>query len=318
MIRILNAEPENYSPRARQELQRLGELHEEICDRDRLLELIPGFEVLIVRLGHRVDGELLARAKRLRAVVTATTGLNHIDQDAARRQGIEVLCLRGERLFLDGLTATAELTWALLLALLRRLPTAHQHVMDGGWDRDRFRSRQLKGKTLGIIGYGRLGSIVADYGLAFRMQVLACDPCVTTMREGVERVMLEKLLESSDVVSLHVHLDTDTLRMIDREAFARMRPGAVLINTARGELIDEPAMLEALASGRLAGAGLDVLDGEADKQSDWPHSNPVWRYAQEHDNVFLTPHIGGATLESMEETEMFMVGKLKRFLEEIF
>lgn len=314
MIRILNAEPDNYSARARALLEELGELHEESCDRTRLLELIPEFDVLVVRLGHRVDADLLARTTRLRAVVTATTGLNHIDLEAALRQGIEVLCLKRERAFLDSLTATAELTWALLLGLLRHLPAAHNHVMAGGWDRDQFRGRQLKDKILGIIGFGRLGTIVAEYGRAFRMRVLACDPFVTALPDSVERVELAEILEHSDVLSLHINLDETTRGLLGRDAFTQIKPGALLINTSRSELVDEAAMLEALEAGRLAGAGLDVLDGEAQKYPDWPRNNPVWRYAQSHDNLLLTPHVGGATLESMEETEVFMAKKLGRFL----
>lgn len=314
MIRILNAEPENYSPKAGALLRELGELHEEACTRARLLELIPDFDVLIVRLGHRVDRELLSRAGRLRVVLTATTGLNHIDLETCRQRGVEVLCLKGERDFLDTLTATAELTWALLLGLIRRLPAAHEHVLAGGWDRNRFRGRQLQEKTLGILGFGRLGSIVAEYGRAFRMEVLACDPFVSTLPDWVEQVPLPELLGRADVLSLHVDLNKDTERLLGLEAFDRIKPGALLINTSRGELIDESAMLGALESGRLAGAGLDVLDGEAQKHPDWPRNNPVWRYAQTHDNVVFAPHVGGATQESMAQTELFMARKLGRFL----
>ena len=315
MIRILNSEPDNYSNQARAILNGLGELHEEACDRRRLIELIPVIDILLVRLGHRVDAELLNHAERLRAIVTATTGLTHIDVEAARQRDIRILCLKGERGFLDRLTATAELTWALLLGLIRRLPAAHQHVMDGGWDRDQFRGYQLAGKTLGIIGFGRLGTILADYGRAFRMQVLACDPHVKVVPEWVRRVGQTELLESSDVVSLHVHLDPTTHHMLDRSAFARMRYGAILLNTSRGELVEEAAMLEALESGCLAGAGLDVLEGEVAKHPDWPRNSSVWRYARTHDNLLLVPHIGGVTQESMAETEIFMANKLKRFLQ---
>ncbi len=315
MIRILNAEPDNYSPHAKAVLQKLGDVVEARCDREELLGLVPEFDILIVRLGHRVDPEVLERGKKLRAIVSATTGLNHIDIDTCRRRGVEVLCLKGERAFLDGLTATAELTWALLLGLMRHLSAAHANVGSGRWERDLFRGRQLKNKVLGIIGYGRLGSIVADYGRAFRMRVLASDPLVASMPDWVERVNQSELLQRSDVVSIHVGLDEKTRSLLDSHAFSEIKPGAVLINTSRGELVDETAMLEALETGRLAGVGLDVLQGESDKNADWPCSSPVWRYADSHDNVLLVPHIGGATLESMEETEIFMAGKLQRFLQ---
>ncbi len=314
MILILNAEPEGYSHQARHILETLGELVEESCDRTRLLQLVPDFEVLIVRLGHMVDDELLARGERLKAVVTATTGLNHVDLDAASRRGIAVLCLKDERAFLDNLTATAELAWALLLNLVRRVNQANLHVMDGGWDRDQFQGSQLKDKTLGIIGFGRLGGIIAEYGRAFRMKLVACDPFVKKMPDWLENVEMAELLDRSDVISLHVNLDQTTTGLLDYEAFSKIKPGVVLINTSRGELIDESAMLEALESGRLAGVGLDVLNGEAMKSSGWPEDNPVWQYAQSHDNILLVPHIGGATIETMEQTELFMAQKLAKFL----
>jgi D-3-phosphoglycerate dehydrogenase len=313
VIRILNAEPDNYSPAAKAILDGVGEVVEQSCDRERLLALMPGFEVLIVRLGHRVDAELLSRGRRLRAVVSATTGLNHIDQKACAEVGVAVLCLKGEREFLDTLTATAELTWGLLLGLMRRLPAASAHVAEGGWERDLFRGRQLKNKVLGILGYGRLGSIVADYGRAFRMQVVACDPLVESTPDWVEKVTLSELLQRSDVVSLHVNLEPETEGMLGEREFSQIKPGSVLVNTSRGELVDESAMLKALASGRLAGAALDVLAGEGAKGADWPAASPVWQYATSHENLLLVPHLGGATLESMEETEIFMARKLERY-----
>ncbi len=316
-LNILNAEPGGYSAAARSILAQIGSLHEEACDRSRLLDLIDDIDVLIVRLGHRVDRELITRGKKLKAIVTATTGLNHIDTAFARKSGIEVLSLKGEREFLGSLTATAELTWALLLALYRKIPYAHTHVINGGWDRDLFRGNQLKGKTLGIIGFGRLGSIVAEYGHAFHMNVIASDPYVTQMPKWVERLEMYDLLNQSDVVSLHVNLDDSTTGFFGHKSFEAMKQGAVLINTSRGELIDEQAMLMALESGKLAGVALDVLCSEAKKDAQWPTNSPLWRYAKEQENIVLTPHIGGATVESMEETEIFMANKLAHFFARI-
>lgn len=312
-IKILNAEPAGYSTAARSILEKIGDVHEEACNRPRLLELIHEADVLIVRLGHRVDKELITHSKKLKAIVSATTGLNHIDTAFAHERGIEVLCLKGEREFLDTLTATAELTWTLLLALYRKIPNAHMHVLKGGWDRDLFRGNQLKGKTLGVIGFGRLGSIVAEYGHAFRMNVVTSDPNITKTPEWVEQLEMTELLNQSDIVSLHVNLNESTTGFFKHSSFEAMKQGAVLINTSRGELIDEQAMLVALKSGKLAGVALDVLCGEAGKDTLWPTNSPLWKYAMKHENVVLAPHIGGATIESMEETEIFMAKKLAKF-----
>ena len=317
MTRILNAEPVNFSIEASSILNELGSLAEEPTDRARLLEIIPEFEVLIVRLRHRVDDELLARGERLQVVVSATTGTNHIDLEAMRNRGIELLCLKGEKDFLNNVTATAEHSWALLLGLMRKIPMSHDHVLSGGWNRDQFRGCQLKGKTLGILGFGRLGKMVANYGKAFQMNVLAADPFVTEYPDWVEPLGLSELLQRSDVVSIHVNLNDLTAGLMGHEAFAQMKPGSVLINTSRGELIDEAALLKVLESGHLVAAGLDVLDRETCLDPQWLKNKPLLHYARTHDNLLLTPHIGGATVESMEDAELFMAQKLRRFLRQL-
>ena len=194
-MRILNAEPCNFSPEAKAILQEIGEVVEESCDRNRLLEIVSDFDVLIVRLGHRIDKEVIEKGHQLKAILTATTGLNHIDLTAAAKNDISILSLKGERAFLDTLTATAELTWGLLLALLRKIPSAYNHVLAAGWDRDQYRGRQLKDKVLGIVGFGRLGSIVAEYGRAFQMKVLTTDPYVSDVPHWIKKITLYEMYD---------------------------------------------------------------------------------------------------------------------------
>lgn len=306
--RILNLEPEGYSSKARAVLQRIGQVDDGPLNRAQLLERIGGFDVLIVRLGHRIDAQVMASAQRLKIIVTATTGLNHIDMDEAQCRGIKVLSLQGERAFLDTIHATAEHTWALLLALLRKLPHAHQHVHSGGWDRDLFKGRELHGRTLGIIGLGRLGTKVAEYGTAFGMRVVGYDiNRVPARPSNLEPMDLDKVLSLSDVISLHVNYTLENHAMIGRKELSLMQPGTVLINTSRGDLVDEKALLEALGSGHLGGAALDVLCGE---YAGWDASEGMLEYARRHDNLIVTPHLAGCTFESMEKTEMFMAKKL--------
>ena len=313
-MNILNAEPKGYSRKAYEILCTLGIVIEEECDREKLLKLIPEIDVLIVRLDHCIDEELFKKADKLKIVVTATTGLNHIDHDAATKYGVKVLSLKGERIFLDSLTATAELTWALLLALVRTLPEAIEHVNQGGWDRDLFKGHQLKEKVLGIVGYGRLGRIVARYGNAFEMRVIATDPFVMKMDSYVEKVEMDELLSSADVISLHINYDETTHGIMNKEVFRKVKPGAVLINTSRGELIDEKAMLKALDLGVLSGVALDVLSYEANKSISWPKDSEVWKRLSSDLKILIAPHIGGVTFESMEKTEIFMANKLKKYL----
>jgi D-3-phosphoglycerate dehydrogenase len=313
-VRILVAEGEGFSPRALVALEALGDVRVGDLDRPGLAAAVHDVDVVFVRLRNRVDGALLDGAPALRAVVRPTTGLDHLDLEALDARGVAVLSLRGETDFLRTVTATAEHTWALLLALVRRIPAATAAAAAGDWDRDRFRGRELAGKSLGLVGLGRLGSMVARYGAAFGMRVRAFDPYRgEAWPDGVEPcATLEELLRMSDVVSLHVPLGPDTEGLLGADQFRAMRPGAVLVNTSRGRIVDEEALVQALATGRLAGAALDVVAGEGEPEG--AAGSPAVRYARDHDQLLITPHVGGATLESMENTEIFMAGKLARWL----
>jgi D-3-phosphoglycerate dehydrogenase len=162
-----------------------------------------------------------------------------------------------------------------------------------------------------VLGYGRLGRIVAEYGKAFRMPVLACNDIPVEPAPGVEMVDFDTLLRRSDVLSIHVHLTDSNRHLIDRSAFARMKPGSILLNTSRGGIVDEGAFLDALRHGPLAGAGIDVVDGEWDPAIG---RHPLLCYAREHDNLVITPHVGGITYESQQMAFAFTVEKLKSHL----
>lgn len=312
---ILNAEPDNYSPVARELLQTVGEVWDKRpLTRPQLLTQIPHAHVLIVRLAHHIDAEMLQAGKQLQAIVTATTGLDHIDLAAAAAQGTAVLSLRGEETFLRTVPATAEHTWALLLALVRHIPAATAAVQRGQWNRDQFRGRDLFGKRLGLIGLGRIGQIVARYAHAFGLHVQAYDPYLVHWPTDVERhAQLETLLAASDIITLHVPLNDTTTHLIGARELELLPPSALLINTSRGAIVDEIALLAALHSNQLGGAALDVLTAEV--TGTITSQYPLIQYAQTHSNLLITPHIGGATYDSMAMTEIFMAQKLRRFLE---
>jgi D-3-phosphoglycerate dehydrogenase len=290
-------------------LRRIGDLVLGDLDRPALLAAVPDADILWVRLRHAIDAEVIERSPRLRYIVSPTTGLNHIDLVAAERRGIQILSLRGEQEFLRNVRATAEHTLALILALLRHIPAATRHVAGGGWDRDAFRGRELFGKTAGLVGFGRLGRMVGRYLTAFEMHLLATDPSTegAPILPAVRFVPLMALLREADVVTLHASYSEENRRFFGAEEFATMKPGAVFVNTARGELVDETALLESLKSGRLAGAALDVL---SDEWSGRPADHPLAHHARAHDNLIITPHIGGCTTESMHKTEAFLATRL--------
>ena len=246
--------------------------------------------------------------------MSATTGLDHIDTGAASERGIAVLSLQGETEFLRTVAATAEHTWALLLSLLRRVVPAAVSVREGEWDRDRFRGGELSGKRLGVLGLGRIGLKVAAYGQAFGMDVTAFDPYVSEWPSEIRRApTLEKLLGDADVLSIHIPLNAETSGLLRRERLALLPPGALLVNTSRGEIIDEAALAYDLERKHLGGAALDTICNERDAQL--REGSPLMALARTDDYLLITPHIGGATKESMARTELFMARKLARFLQ---
>jgi D-3-phosphoglycerate dehydrogenase len=307
--RLLITEPQDFCPAALQRLETCFHVDLGPLTQQDLVDRVADYDALFVRLGHRLDRALLMQAGRLVVIVSQTTGLDHIDLEAAREQGIMVLSLKGERTFLDQIRSTAELTWGLLLALARHIPAAYAHVNAGGWDRERFKGVDLAGRTLGVLGYGRLGTMVADYGRAFGMRVLASD-LTAEIPTSIEKCTLETLCREVDVLTVHIPSRPENQLLMGHAQFALMKPGALFINTSRGDVMDEAALLAALEEKRLAGAALDVLTEEFARDTRADASIRLRRYAASHDNLLITPHIGGATLDSMHKTETFMAERL--------
>jgi len=314
VIRILNAEPLHYSAAAIDMLRTVGEIDLIDLSRTELIEILPNYDILIVRLRIQVDREVIDAGSRLRAIVTATTGLDHIDVDYAESCGIKVLSLHGQTDFLRTIPATAEHTWTLLLALVRRVPWAFQSVLNNHWERDLFRGNDLWNKGLGLVGLGRIGEKVAQYGVAFGMHVAAYDPYREEWPANVTRFKaLEDMLQHTNVLSIHVPLNPETEHLIGHKELSSLRDPSWLVNTSRGGIVDEAALIEALKSGQIRGAALDVISDERTREKGQCH--PLIVYAHEHDNLLITPHIGGATLESMAMTEVYMARQLQSFLE---
>lgn len=279
-------------------------------------EILAQCHVILAPLGHYVGQAKIDAAPKLRVIGSNTTGHPHIDVAYARAKGIAVVTLKGEHAFLDTITPTAELTWGLIVALTRNMHAATRSILDGTWDRRPFGGKAMLSRlSLGVAGYGRLGRKVAHYGLAFGMQVAACDPFVDEYETGVERVPdLGTLVKRSDIVTVHIPHEPETENMFNADLFAAFKPGAWFINTSRGELVDGDALLEALVSNRLTGAAMDVIPHEFDPDFDI-HDNPLWQYAVGHDNLLLTPHIGGSTLDAWGETERFTIVRILEALE---
>lgn len=310
-------------------LQRLGQVCEYrigtdrgVLEREKLLAGVQGAHGLISLLTDTVDREVLEAGAKLRIVANVAVGYNNIDVATAKERHVYVT--NTPEVLTD---ATADLTWALILSVTRRIVESDAFLRAGkfdGWDFDMLLGSGLTGKTLGIIGYGRIGRAVARRAAGFGMNVIYCgrddiayrdDPqhnALMMARQNVtsplnqsaridglsaRRVTFNQLLERSDVISLHISLAAATQHLLNREAFARMKRTAYLINTARGPVVDEAALVEALQQGRLAGAGLDVYEREPEV------SAPLLTMP----NVVLLPHIGSATLEARTAMAMLAV-----------
>ena len=253
-----------------------------------LAEIIGEFEAIVVRSATKLDASLLERAKRLKVVGRAGVGVDNVDVAAATRRGI-VVANAAE----STVVSAAEHAIALLLALARNVPQAHAALKAGTWDRTRFGGIELEGKTLGVVGLGRIGRQVARRALGLGMRVLAYDPFVAPDRFrdlGVDAAAsLRELYAAADVVTLHLPLNDETRGLLDADAFAAMRDGVRIVNAARGELLDEAALADAIASGKVAGAALDVFSSE-------PYSGGLL----ELDQVVVTPHLAGSTTEAQD------------------
>ncbi|MFO7171734.1 MAG: phosphoglycerate dehydrogenase [Bacillota bacterium] len=253
-----------------------------------LVEAIPAYDALIVRSETRVTGEVLRRGARLKVVGRAGVGVDNIDVATATELGIAVVNVPG-----GNTISAAEHTFALMLALVRNLPQAMAALQAGRWERQAFQGVELHGKTLGIIGLGRIGYEVAIRARAFGMRVLAYDPYVSPARAeaiGVRLVDLPELLRESDIVSIHAAKTPETARLIGAREIEMMKPGARIVNCARGGMVDEEALYEALRTGRLAGAALDVFSTEP------VTDHPLFRLP----NVVVTPHLAASTREAQE------------------
>jgi D-3-phosphoglycerate dehydrogenase len=266
--------------------------------REELLAAVTGADALVVRSATRVDAEVLEAGGHLKVVGRAGIGLDNVDVAAATRLGIMVVNAPQSNVI-----SAAEHTVALILAQARNIPQAHSALRDGRWERDRFQGTELYGKTLGILGLGRVGTLVAQRCNAFGMRLLAYDPFVSRERAahmGVELASLAEVLARADVVTVHLPKTPETTGLIGEAELAAMKRGARLVNTARGGLVDEAALAKAVGDGQLAGAALDTFAEEPTTAS------PLF----ELDSVVVTPHLGASTAEAQDKAGVTIAEQL--------
>lgn len=264
-----------------------------------LLERVKDYEVLVVRSATKVTKEVIEAGRRLKIIGRAGAGLDNVDAEVAKARGIKILNTPEAPA-----EAVAELVIGFMLSWARHLPQADSSMKQGKWLKSELMGTELRGKTLGIIGTGKIGQRVGVLASAFGMKILAQD-CVRysefVLKTGCEYADLDTVLKESDYLTIHVPLTPDTRHMISKRELSKMKPTAVLINTSRGEVVDESALVEALSSGRIAGACLDVYAREP------PVDSPLLKLP----NVILTPHIGASTQEAQRQAAILISEKIK-------
>jgi D-3-phosphoglycerate dehydrogenase / 2-oxoglutarate reductase len=306
------AELKDFSQEALDQLTTMGTLRLQEIKPHEVKASLEHCDVFWFRLGFKITRNDFSLDTRCKVIICPVTGLDHIDLVACEHAGIKVLSLKGESEFLKSIRATAELTIGLTLALLRHIPDAVQSANQSIWNRDLFRGTEIHEKKVGIVGVGRLGQLVAGYFKALGASVYGFDRREIDPSVCIPVSTVEEVVETCDIVSIHLSYQSDTHHFFNEALFSRMKTTAVLINTARGAIVDSDSLLHALRTKAIAGAALDVLENEFDVKN-----NPLIQYARENHNLIITPHIGGNTAESFRKTELFMVSKLKALWHEL-
>jgi D-3-phosphoglycerate dehydrogenase len=270
--------------------------------KDELIAVAPNYDAFAIRSGAKIDKDVIAAAKRLKVIARAGIGVDNVDIPAATAAGVIVM----NTPFGNSIT-TAEHAIAMMFALARQLPEANVSTQAGKWEKNRFMGVELTGKTLGLIGAGNIGSIVADRALGLRMKVIAYDPFLSEEKAveiGVEKVELEELLARADIITLHTPLTDKTRNILSAENLAKTKKGVMIVNCARGGLVDEVALRKLLDEGHVGGAAFDVFTTEPAKE------NPLFG----SDKVVATPHLGASTLEAQENVALQVAEQISDYL----
>jgi D-3-phosphoglycerate dehydrogenase len=315
-MKILHLEATNYSESALNALRNIGVLEIKEPQSKEELDMIlmqSNYDCIFTTIGNTLDRVNLAFQKNLKYIVSPTTGLNHIDIDYAIEKKIEVISLKGEFEFLSSIQSTAEHTWMLVLSLLRNFKKVQQSISNGIWSRNELLCDELNTKTIGIIGYGRLGKIIAQYAQAFSMRILVCETDsknqILAIQNGFEIYSKEEIFFMSDVIVLLTDYNKENEKMIGKNEFFKMKKSAFFVNTSRGEMVDEEALLYALENKLIKAAALDVLNGDSDWKTNLPSNHKLYEYSQVNSNLIITPHIGGYGKVSIQKTRDFITEK---------
>jgi D-3-phosphoglycerate dehydrogenase / 2-oxoglutarate reductase len=320
MIKVLHLEYYAYSKNSLESLNNQVALDcLKVEDRNQYQSILKktNYDYIFTKIGLYTGREEFDLQDKLKGIITPTTGLNHIDLDLAKIRNVKIISLQNEIQFLESIKSTAEHTWGLILAVTRNLPSSIAHVKCYGWDRKLFMADELDSKTIGIIGFGRLGKIISNYAKAFNMRILAYDDEKIEKinnKKYVEMVKLDYLLENSDIVVLMINYKNENKNFFDKEKFSMMKKGSYFINTSRGEMVDEKDLLLNLKNKKLKGAALDVLKNDSGWGAKIEGINDLIDFSKKNSKLIITPHMGGYGIDSIRKTRDFITDK---FLKEL-
>jgi len=307
-------EPENYCEKAIRIFSKYSSVakfttnvSDKVIDNNKITNLV-------VRLKYHINRSFLQKYPNLKSIVSPTTGLNHIDLKYTKNNNICVISLKNETEFLSSVKSTSEFTWCLILSLVRGVKEAFIDVENGNWNRNNFPGYILNGKTLGIVGFGRIGKQLSQIALGFGMKVLVYDIHNSSVSQNMKFVDLPFLLKNSNIITNNLSYNKSTIEFFDSQKFSQMIKKPYFINTARGEIVDENALICALKTGGISGAALDVIKNEHILNCKSRLHNPLIIYAKSNNNLIITPHLGGNSPEDMRKTELFIAKKYEKWI----
>jgi D-3-phosphoglycerate dehydrogenase / 2-oxoglutarate reductase len=308
-MKILCPDPKNFSNAAINFLQKKFDLT--LCTPDEFLALnsLNEFDCLLIRFNTIIDKKVLNKLQHLKYILCPTTGLDHIDVNSAEKRGIKIISLKGDVDFLKSITSTAELAFLLILSSVRKVNVAFDEVYNRNWNLNIQPGNELKNKTIGILGLGRLGNIVAKYAKCFDMNVYYFDIEEKTDIYYNRVNSLEELIEVSDILSIHIPLNKKTKGLIGQNEFRIFNRCKYLINTSRGAIINSKSLIQYMDRTSDFHAALDVLEDEKNPE------NSLVEYSLKNKNLIITPHIGGNTKEAIENTDMHIINKFLKIID---
>jgi D-3-phosphoglycerate dehydrogenase / 2-oxoglutarate reductase len=307
-LKVLSSVKLDFDDDVLKKLKKKVNLNFSINSKKETLKKIIDSDVYIASAAIELNKHDISTAKNLKIILSPSTGTDHIDLNEVKKKNIKFFHIAKERKLLDSFTATSELVFGLILNLNRKIILASADAKRGKWSREKFSGFQLKDKTLGIIGLGRLGKITAKIANGFSMNVIGYDLKKKKL-SNVKNVSLNYLFKKSDIISIHIHLTKNTENFINKKNLSLMKKNCILINTSRGKIINENDLKYFLSQNKNFHAGLDVIDGEWLSYKKLSHHKLI-SYSKNNNNLLIVPHIGGSTKESIYGARVFMIRKL--------